>query len=199
MIFRFSITPSCARQPIPERTSKKASATKSPFQPAMCRRDLLFTNVQAARVSRLLDRLSMRAFTNPKGRLEKRICQQHGPADAETQLGTGLAVRADARRIVVRSAGNQARPETFQKAVVARGRFISFSCHSFPTWRPTAKRRSRLEGGFWFATFGSCSYPAPFRDGAPERGEFDRPNPSTSDRRLPWRSARTETLRPCAR
>ena len=171
MIFRFSITPSCARQPIPERTSKKASATKSPFQPAMCRRDLLFTNVQAARVSRLLDRLSMRAFTNPKGRLEKRICQQHGPADAETQLGTGLAVRADARRIVVRSAGNQARPETFQKdrRSLPFGRFISFSCHSFIRGALQQKGEA-ARGRLLVPTFGSCSYPAPFRDGAAERG-----------------------------
>ena len=49
-------------------------------------------------------------------RHHQRIGQQHRPADAETELRTGLAVGADAGRIVVRRAGDQPWPENADKA-----------------------------------------------------------------------------------
>src|SRR5947209_19684778 len=49
-------------------------------------------------------------------RRHQRKRQQHGPADAVTELRAGLAVGADAGRIVVGGAGDEARSETFQKA-----------------------------------------------------------------------------------
>ena len=49
-------------------------------------------------------------------RRHQRKRQQHGPADAVTELRAGLAVGADAGGIVVGGAGDQARPEAFEKA-----------------------------------------------------------------------------------
>ena len=44
------------------------------------------------------------------------IAEQHGPADAEAELRAGLAVGSDARRIVVRSAGDETGAEPSEKA-----------------------------------------------------------------------------------
>ena len=68
-------------------------------------------------------------------RHHQRIGQQHGPADAEAELRTGLAVGADAGRIVVRRAGDQPWPENADKAPDGTGfdRLILFSlqcCHA---------------------------------------------------------------------
>src|SRR3954452_1212579 len=44
-------------------------------------------------------------------RRHQREGEQHGPADAEAELSSGLAISADAGRIVVGRARNEARPE----------------------------------------------------------------------------------------
>ena len=46
--------------------------------------------------------------------------QQHGPADAVTELRAGLAVGADPRRIVVGRAGDQAGTERLQRVAEAK-------------------------------------------------------------------------------
>ena len=43
-------------------------------------------------------------------RRHQRICEEHGPADAEAKLRSCLAIGADPRRIVIRSARNQPGP-----------------------------------------------------------------------------------------
>ena len=48
-------------------------------------------------------------------RRHQRKRQQHGPADAVTELRAGLAVGADAGGIVVGGAGDQAGAEAFEK------------------------------------------------------------------------------------
>ena len=52
-------------------------------------------------------------------RHHQRKAQQHGPADAVTELRAGLAVRADPRRIVVRGTGDQSRSERLDKIAQA--------------------------------------------------------------------------------
>src|SRR5205814_9485444 len=47
--------------------------------------------------------------------------QQHGPADAVTELRTGLAVGADTRGIVVGRAGDQPGAERFDELAEAEG------------------------------------------------------------------------------
>jgi hypothetical protein len=63
--------------------------------------------------------------TDPSGDLlngdHQRVGQQHGPTDAEAELRAGLAVGPDARGIVVRCTGDQARSEALQKTVVSLG------------------------------------------------------------------------------
>src|SRR5205814_10559937 len=44
-------------------------------------------------------------------RHHERKCEQHGPADGEPELRTGLAVSADAGRIIIRCAGNESGTE----------------------------------------------------------------------------------------
>ena len=41
----------------------------------------------------------------------QRIGEQHGPADTETKLGTGLAVRSNTRGIVIGGAGDETWPQ----------------------------------------------------------------------------------------
>jgi hypothetical protein len=58
-----------------------------------------------------MSRGAAEAGANLLDRHHQRISQQHGPADAETELRTGLAVGADARGIVVRRSGDQPWPD----------------------------------------------------------------------------------------
>jgi len=61
---------------------------------------------------------------DPRGNLldrdHQRKCQQHGPADAVTELRAGLAVGADAGGIVVGGAGDQSRAEAFEKILKSK-------------------------------------------------------------------------------
>src|SRR5882757_9016582 len=63
-------------------------------------------------------------------RRHQRKGQQHGPADAVTELRTGLAVGADPRRIVVGRAGDQSRAERLEK-IAETERLVRFSLRRF--------------------------------------------------------------------
>ena len=80
-------------------------------------------------------------------RHHQREAQQHGPADAVTELRAGLAVGADPRRIVVRRTGDQPRSERLDEIARAKRPDAVRPCTGF------SLRRGSV---FWIRCLAMC-------------------------------------------